>query len=487
MKSKNLALVSASALLLVDLDTRNVIPLDTENSEGYGVSWFPGGRNLVLAHSAVDSARLVDLKSYVESELGYISHGQEKSGPFLSQPHQILCASDGRIVCANTGRNTISVIDLKRPGHFQEARISASRWDRLSTTEHPGDHLNSVFEKDGFLYVIAHGFNKGSQLAKFTYPSLELVDVTPIKNRTGLHNIWITADGRQVSCHSDAGALVDVGEGRVLWESGSLCYLRGLAASADYIVVGEGRKAPREIRRNSMSGIWVVDRKTWQTLDYVPLGWYGAVKEVRLLSVPDEAHHGHVFAGIEELPALDAHAKIRTDRLNAAHRASRSRKAWQRFRPVCGIPSAGEDGGLTADLEDLCLMVEPSSPQGASWRMSIGYRIESDAPHSHVSIVTYRGYGADTDMHALLISAYARDRARLQLWVHDGNEWSAKNDAICVDGLPLAGEIHIAPSLGGLECSINGEPVAKIPKELFPWESGAAGIRWLGATIYPAK
>ncbi|MBR0347559.1 MAG: hypothetical protein IJI03_20105 [Rudaea sp.] len=43
MKSKNLALVSASALLLVDLDTRNVIPLDTEILKATAFPGFPGG------------------------------------------------------------------------------------------------------------------------------------------------------------------------------------------------------------------------------------------------------------------------------------------------------------------------------------------------------------------------------------------------------------------------------------------------------------
>ena len=118
--------------------------------------------------------------------------------------------------------------------------------------------------------------------------------------------------------------------------------------------------------------------------------------------------------------------------------------------------------------------------------MTVGYRIDPHSPDSHVSLVAYRGSGADTDMHALLISAQTESSALLRLWVHDGNEWSAKSDAISVDKLPLVGEVRLTADAWNIECSINGERVASFPKELFPWETAALGVRWLRATIYPS-
>ncbi len=123
------ALVSTvQFLLLVDLEDHSVTILENENPEYYGISWFPGTDRIVLSHSGLDNNSLIDLASYAQSERGWISDGQRKSTPFLSQPHQILCASDGRIVCTNTGRNCLVIVDLDQPGHFHEIRISEARW-----------------------------------------------------------------------------------------------------------------------------------------------------------------------------------------------------------------------------------------------------------------------------------------------------------------------------------------------------------------------
>ena len=199
------AVSTASALLLVDLATREVLPIEQGRTEYYGISWFPDGRSLVLSHSGLDNTSLVDLESYALSETGTLSHGSLVTSPFLSQPHQILCASDGRVVCTNTGRNAIIVVDLDQPGCFQEARLSEARWDRFVGTA-VGDHLNSVFERDGELHVMAHRFDRGSVVAVFAYPELAIRSITPIKGRTELHNIWLTADGRAITCHSERGA-----------------------------------------------------------------------------------------------------------------------------------------------------------------------------------------------------------------------------------------------------------------------------------------
>src|SRR4029077_1505002 len=171
-------------------------------TEYYGISWQPGGKDLFLSHSGLDNESLIDITAYALSETGWISYSKGETGKFLSQPHQIICAPDGRVVCANTGRNCVTVIDPAKPGYFQEARISESRWDRVSPAQDTGDHLNSVFIKGDRLYVAAHRFNKGSCVAEFSYPELTLLNTHSAGNCRGLHNIWVTDEGKMIACHS---------------------------------------------------------------------------------------------------------------------------------------------------------------------------------------------------------------------------------------------------------------------------------------------
>ncbi|MCA6109490.1 hypothetical protein [Bradyrhizobium cenepequi] len=119
---------TASYLLLVDLVDRVTTPIEEHRREYYGISWFADGTDLVLSHSGLDNQTLVDMVTYAQSEVGWISAGALESGRFLSQPHQILCLTDGKVACTNTGRNAVTIIDLHKPGLFQEARISSSRW-----------------------------------------------------------------------------------------------------------------------------------------------------------------------------------------------------------------------------------------------------------------------------------------------------------------------------------------------------------------------
>lgn len=345
-------------LLLVDLQSRQVQPLEHGRPEYYGISWFPSNSELVLSHSGLDNANLVDIAAYAQSERGWLSKGELTSHLFLSQPHQILCAPDGRVICANTGRNVISVFDFKKPNLFQEAGISLARWDRLSLDNITGDHLNSVFLRDDRLYVVAHGHSKGSKLVTFTYPNLELLAVEPLGARTGLHNIWITHDGQRISCHSENGSLIDLDNQAPLWESGSAMYTRGLAATSNYVLVGESQKTGRDIRRSSLSGLWILDKSNWRAIDYLCLGPYGAVNEVRVLDEADDAHHGHSFKGLEKLLSKDARLDLSRSRLSAAVASFQGRHVWSGYKAIFGSPTVLADGAKRASIDQLCLVVK---------------------------------------------------------------------------------------------------------------------------------
>ncbi|WP_438301133.1 hypothetical protein [Pseudomonas sp. NMS19W] len=469
-------------LLLVDLHSRKVTPIENNRPEYYGVSWFPEDKDFVLSHSGLDNLKLVDIQTYANSEVGFLSRGSFHSEPFLSQPHQIICASDGRIICTNTGRNSISVIDLEKPGHFQEKRLSDVRWDRLSLQEITGDHLNSVFEKDGLLYVIAHGHHNGSLLAVLTYPDLELISLDPIDQRTGLHNIWVSDEKQKIACHSSIGSLVDLNTNDVIWHAGSSIYARGLAVSSDVMLVGESQITGRESRRSSMSGLWVLERGTYKPLDYLCLGPYGAVNEVRLLNVPDFAHHGQVFAGIPQLLEKDLFRRNAEERLASFHSSYKNQQAWVGWELVFGAHKQLATGEKVAAPDSLCLLKQREISDGPERCMSFGYAIDPALPDSHVAAVLYKGTGDDTDMNALVIQPHKAGSARLVMWTHDGTQW-APEAGVTVTGLPFCGDLNVVVSERGLEIYLNKELLISLGPDRLAHLDGSLGVRWIGSTI----
>lgn len=471
-------------LLLVDLQTRQVQPLEYKRPEYYGISWFPDGRELVLSHSGLDNAELIDIAAYAQSERGWLSHGQVCSREFLSQPHQIICAPDGRVVCSNTGRNVVSVFGFSSPNMLQESGISSARWDRLALDQITGDHLNSVFLKDERLYVIAHAHTKGSKLATFAYPSLELIDIEPLGTRTGFHNIWVTSEGQRISCHSESGSLIDLDEQQPLWESGSAMYTRGLAASAQYVLVGESQKTGRDLRRSSMSGIWILDRRTWQAVDYICLGPYGAVNEVRILDVPDEAHHGHTFSGLESLLSKNAFVDLSTQRLHAANTVSQGRHIWAGYESIFGSPEGLADGSKKTPTDQLCLAIRKAPTDNP---LVFSYSIEPQ-PGAHVSaVIGYKGKGADSHMAALLVQP-AGTSASLSVWINDGQGWSHLSD-IQAHNLPQSGTLQLSTSSQEATLSIDSIQLISLSAATLGLErcDQGLGIRWTGASVRPSE
>ena len=92
-------------LLLSDLQFRVVKPLELNRTEYYGISWFRDDDEIVLSHSSLSNADLIDFASYAQSEKGWLSHGIANSRLFLSLLHQVICTLDNRVLCASTGRN----------------------------------------------------------------------------------------------------------------------------------------------------------------------------------------------------------------------------------------------------------------------------------------------------------------------------------------------------------------------------------------------
>ncbi len=482
------ALVTTAAyLLLVDLETHHVTPIEGGREEYYGVSWFPGGRDLVLSHSGVNNSDLIDLASYAQSERGWISSASGNSLPFLSQPHQILCTHDHKVICTNTGRNAVTVIDLERPGHYQEQRISSARWDRLGLDEPTGDHLNSVFLRDDQLFVLAHGHHGGSKLATLSYPDLSPIAIERLENKTGLHNIWITSEGQRISCNSNVGSLIDLDSGVPLWESGGEIYTRGLAATPDYVVIGESRRTGRDLRRSSLGGLWIIDRKSWITEDYICLGPYGAVNEVRIVDEHDEAHHGRMFEGLEALKTRDMRKDLESNRLQTSARTFEAARVWSQYELIYGAPQTIEDGRKKVPADGLCLALRRQNSAMSSDLVdtfSIDYAL-IDSP-SHLSIVVeYDGAGDDRNMVALLIQPTGHESS-LSLWRHDGSSW-AWDRGFARSGLPLQGALTIEASRSRLGMIFSNGVSIEVEQSTLGTRrcNVGLGVRWCGASVRP--
>lgn len=469
-------------LLLVDLQSRQVQPLESSRPEYYGISWSPNSDKLLLSHSGLDNANLVDIAGYALSERGWLSNGDISSRLFLSQPHQILTAPDGRIVCTNTGRNVISVFDYEKPNLIQEVGISSARWDRLSLDNITGDHLNSVYLRNNRLYVVAHAHSKGSKLATFTYPELELISIELLGERTGLHNIWVTAEGQRISCHSESGSLVDLDNPTPLWESGSEIYTRGLAAGGAYVLVGESQKTGRDLRRSSLSGLWILDKKNWQSVDYLCLGPYGAVNEVRVLDESDDAHHGHLFKGLESLIVNDARLDLSKKRLVAATAALVSKNLWAGYKTIFGSPTVLVDGKKRASIDQLCLIIKQNS---LVKELIFEFSLEAQSG-AHVSAVLgYSGDGNDHCMTALLLQPIG-NASEFSLWRHDGHEW-LQLPWIRTLKHPLSGIIEIRAAEHQATMLINNTEIATFTAENLGLElcDLGLGIRWIGGEVCP--
>jgi len=459
-------------LLLIDLDHRHIQPIEFERSEYYGISWKPNGQDLYLSHSGLDNESLVDIATYARSETGWISYGKSQTTKFLSQPHQITCAPDGRIVCTNTGRNCVTVIDLVRPSYFQEARISENRWDRISPGQQDGDHLNSVFFHGDRLYVIAHRFNRGSCLAEFSYPDLALLSTRPCGDRRQLHNIWVTDEMQMIACDSAAGALIELNTDRVLWTSGLPIYLRGLAATETIVILGESGRTKRDLRRTSVSGLWVLDRQTWKALDYLCLGPYGAVNEVRILDEPDLAHNASPFAGFETLIERDAWAWQRSNRLEIE-------RDYRNLEIIFGNPSVNPDGWMVAMENELAMAIikAPICANG----LAFTYDLNGTKPGSHVGgVLAYRGEKDDNRMLVVLLQYDGQNTAGA-LWLSDLNTWASADQPLITD-LPNSGSARITFSSEILTLFVDEVECGRFAvtgRDL----SGGVGVRWTNARV----
>ncbi len=473
---------TVNSLLFVDLQSRQVKVVESNRPEYYGISWWKNSDTLVLSHSGLANDTLVDLESYITSEKGYLSFDHRHSTLFLSQPHQLLCAANGWIIVTNTGRNCVTLYDPTN-GFYKDIRINDIHWDRLGKDNACGEHFNSVYLKNDRLYVLAHRFKKNSHVLEFSYPDCTLLERHELKQRSGLHNIWVDDAGNMIACHSEAGELIDVKSNETIWAARASNYSRGLAATQEFIIVGDSAIThTREDRKTSPSVLWLIDRKTFNTMDYFNLGPYGSVHEVRLLDTADEAHHGCLFSGLDNLEKQLATTKAsiaehNPEKLRLSQQWKTQSHLLQPFNCILNSWMLDEKEWLTPKNDRFTLGIL-KQPFHDYFTASFDYTFQESALSlQHISfIIGYQGPD-DTNMLAILIS-YNKQKTTINLWQNRKNNWELRE--VLVRNAPQTGKLSITRTQNQLTIQCDSGSVIK--KKFNTTElQGALGMRSHGA------
>jgi len=273
---------------------------------------------IYLSHSNIDNASLKNEQDYRKANVGIIrahcNKGVKVVATGICQPHQILADSRGRLLVANTGLNRIDVIDLAN-GNIKSIYLNGVTCD-MSGDEKIGDHFNGFFEYGETLFVVAHNNDRKSKVWELNAESFEVQQIHDTEAEWA-HNCWVCEHGL-VICDSKNGSLYEVHTGETLWKADIPIITRGLAATDDYIFVGSSEFGNRHSRKYSEGGVWVVDRKTLQTVDRFIFPGTGCTVEVRLLDEYDHCHQGPVMSpGFSDIIKESYLSKIVEDKYKA--------------------------------------------------------------------------------------------------------------------------------------------------------------------------
>lgn len=266
-------------IFLFDTETGKLLPWRTGDGYYYGITQKNG--TIVLSHSG---GHLSFFHKNTPDPQFTINH--------LIQPHQIEWVDD-KILVTNTGKNCLSVFDengnLYRDIYFNEIRWDDKNKGRL------GNHFNSVHRKNDRVYVVSHNYSRPSEVWVLAWPELEVIE-TIVTKTAWAHNVWVSDLGI-VICNSKFGSLHEVQSGETIWDSGQKNVMtRGLAVSDEYVFVGRSMYSERKTRSWKTGGLWIIDRKTWKTLDAFTFPGSGDVQEIRLIDTPDECHNEQIIS-----------------------------------------------------------------------------------------------------------------------------------------------------------------------------------------------
>lgn len=261
----------------------------------FGITWTPDGSELILGHDpGQPDVNDVDPSLLLKRESGRLSIGNRYIPVPLTAPHGMTCIPDGRILIANTGRNALTVVDPI--GSFRHHWFDGYEWDRYSNDGEEGSHFNTVFWHEGLIYLLAHNHRRGSYVLILDDTTFDIKRKIESSFR-GCHNIWVKGEDI-LTLSSFTGELRSMMSGEAVWSSGdATSMVRGIAVGKDHILIGDSDRASRADRNFAGGGVYIVERATMKTVNFIDLGNNGGVCEVRLLDEADECHNLTPFSG----------------------------------------------------------------------------------------------------------------------------------------------------------------------------------------------
>jgi len=271
-------------ILLLDIDSHASTAIRTGDGYYFGITHHQG--TMVLNTAGY-------LQYFKTREKTKHTHNR------LKQPHQIEWVGD-LVLVTDTGSNSLAVFDsqarLVKRIYLNEIRQDDKDRGR------EGNHFNSVHRFGERVYVVAHNYERPSEVWELNWPGLEVVGKITTK-AAWAHNIWFGENGL-VICDSRNGGLYEVKTGDTLWKSSDAqAFTRGLAVSEELIFIGGSQYQERRERYWKSGKLWIVDRKTLRLLDEFPLPGSGDVQELRIVGQVDECHNGEII-GMSSLDAI---------------------------------------------------------------------------------------------------------------------------------------------------------------------------------------
>ena len=476
---------TSNGLYLIDFEREWVgkLPLRYDGAL-YGFSWFQGAGDLTICFLPVipPVSGDEDLLWYAGSEVGFVANDRWCSRRQLSHAHQILCTSDRRVVCSNTGRNCLTVLDPESPYLSVEWHSSDRRWDRESSADNRGEHLNSVFERDGALWVMAHRFDRGSRVTRLAYPSLRIVESFDVPWCTGMHNLWTEGDGTLLALDSFGGAIVEARSGDVWLQLPMDGLLRGVASTQTHLLVGSSPLGARSGRQAGDPRILAFDRIRGMLTMEVMLEGAGCVRDIRILDEPDLAHHGVPLAEPDRLRTAATEVSARFVRVyDKGARSYRPTDSW--IRCVGGPRPEFASNGSLRSTEQVCRAIFPTPSTG-----SVGFRYKFEqgtTGHASLAIDVGPMFLADRDAHLLLLN-FDGKFAFASIWSHATDCLDWRYDAeLELEPQPATGTVsaHVGTN-GEWRLRING---LEIKHPLLASAAGRRlwGCRWLNALVFP--
>jgi len=206
------------------------------------------------------------------------------------QLHQILFANDNLYVTSPED-NAIDVI-----GDGGARR-------RMNWTGEQTDvnHINSVWFDGHSFWVCYHNLcaaesDKSSRVVRLD-AELHVVEEEFTIGKS-IHNVFVTSEfvytcnsgeGLFSRLHRYTGQKLEVNLGP---------WVRGLAVTDEFFLVGTSRKGDRKTREEGDTVVHLLDRKTLQEVDSRRFKDFGAVYSMRVVGQPDYAHNNIPFPGI---------------------------------------------------------------------------------------------------------------------------------------------------------------------------------------------